>query len=144
MSNNNIPVHLQVSKAITFSNQVSVASQSSGASSVLCGGRQRRSGSSFAYPPTIRHSTSSIPRINQSLRKQNKNSRRPKLAEEMSDTGVIRTSGRKGQTNITHLMNFTLPPRPYNPSYHGYAGHGSHLNRRSHHSWGYNTVDKAR
>ena len=52
-------------------------------------------------------------------------------------------SSRKGQTSITHLMNFSLPPRPqYN--------HRSHLNRnnRRNPTWGlgsgYHAVDKAR
>lgn len=50
------------------------------------------------------------------------------------------TSSRKGQTSITHLMNFSLPPRPqYQPP---------PRNTRRYQSWGagsgYHAVDKAR
>ena len=53
------------------------------------------------------------------------------------------TSSRKGQTSITHLMNFTLPPRP---QFH----QQSHVNRnaRKNPSWGvgsgYHAIDKAK
>lgn len=47
------------------------------------------------------------------------------------------TTSRKGQTSITHLMNFSLPPRPqHQPTYH--------RNPRRYASWGYHAVDKAR
>lgn len=47
------------------------------------------------------------------------------------------TTSRKGQTSITHLMNFSLPPRPqYHPT--------SHRNPRRYASWGYHAMDKAR
>ena len=148
MSNSNLPVHLQVSKATTFSNQIPVPSQSFGVSNLVAAERQRRGGSSFVSSPTTKHNsttTSSSPRNNQSLRKQNKISKRPKLFEEMPDTGTIRMSGRRGQTDITHLMDITLPPRSYNHSYQGSGGnHRSHLNRRNHYSWGYNAANKAR
>lgn len=54
------------------------------------------------------------------------------------------TSSRKGQTSITHLMNFSLPPRPQTrPERYG----GSRQNRRNP-TWGlgsgYHAVDKAR
>ncbi|KAK9856977.1 zinc finger protein [Penicillium brevicompactum] len=46
------------------------------------------------------------------------------------------TTSRKGQTSITHLMNFSLPPRPqYQPP---------PRNVRRYTSWGAGTVDKAR
>lgn len=51
-------------------------------------------------------------------------------------------NNRKGQTSITHLMNFSLPPRPQNHS-HGYG-----RNNRRNPTWGlgsgYHAVDKAR
>lgn len=54
-------------------------------------------------------------------------------------------NSRKGQTNITHLMNFSLPPRPQNSSHHPYGGS---RNYRRHPTWGlgsgYHAVDKAR
>ena len=47
------------------------------------------------------------------------------------------TTSRKGQTSITHLMNFSLPPRPqYHPP--------PHRNPRRYASWGYHAMDKAR
>ncbi|RDW92408.1 hypothetical protein BP5796_01802 [Coleophoma crateriformis] len=66
----------------------------------------RRSGSSI---------TAALPRNGQSQRKQHKNARKPRLADEdaMAESRVIRNAnGRRGQTSITHLMNITLPPRP--------------------------------
>lgn len=51
------------------------------------------------------------------------------------------TTSRKGQTSITHLMNFSLPPRP---EYH----HPPPRNTRRYNSWGlgsgYHAMDKAR
>lgn len=53
-------------------------------------------------------------------------------------------SNRKGQTSITHLMNFSLPPRPTN---HHQSG-GYNRNYRRNPTWGlgsgYHAVDKAR
>jgi hypothetical protein len=52
-------------------------------------------------------------------------------------------NNRKGQTSITHLMNFSLPPRPQNHHSHGYG-----RNNRRNPTWGlgsgYHAVDKAR
>lgn len=52
-------------------------------------------------------------------------------------------NNRKGQTSITHLMNFSLPPRPQNHQSHGYS-----RNNRRNPTWGlgsgYHAVDKAR
>ncbi|KAE8444771.1 hypothetical protein EG329_014231 [Mollisiaceae sp. DMI_Dod_QoI] len=59
--------------------------------------------------------THASPRNIQGQRKQHKNSRRPRLADEdaMAESGAMRNANsRRGQTSITHLMNFTLPPRP--------------------------------
>ena len=54
-------------------------------------------------------------------------------------------NSRKGQTSITHLMNFALPPRPqYHAQYHS---HGPRQQRRNP-TWGlgsgYHAIDKAR
>lgn len=53
-------------------------------------------------------------------------------------------NNRKGQTSITHLMNFSLPPRPQN--HHQSHGHGRSYRRNP--TWGlgsgYHAVDKAR
>ncbi|KAB8288501.1 hypothetical protein EYC80_010166 [Monilinia laxa] len=54
-------------------------------------------------------------RNNQSQRKQHRNSKKPRLADEdaMAESAAMRNANsRRGQTSITHLMNFTLPPRP--------------------------------
>jgi len=52
-------------------------------------------------------------------------------------------TNRKGQTSITHLMNFSLPPRP--PSH---SSHTQGRNYRRNPTWGlgsgYHAVDKAR
>lgn len=54
-------------------------------------------------------------------------------------------NNRKGQTSITHLMNFSLPPRPQN-NYHGSHGYGRNYRRNP--TWGmgsgYHATDKAR
>ena len=54
-------------------------------------------------------------------------------------------NSRRGQTSITHLMNFSLPPRPYFQQHHNI---GSHRHQRQNPTWGlgsgYHAVDKAR
>jgi hypothetical protein len=53
---------------------------------------------------------------------------------------------RKGQTSITHLMNFNLPPRPQNLHHSDRHGHGRSARRVP--TWGvgsgYHATDKAR
>jgi Zinc finger, C3HC4 type (RING finger) len=53
-------------------------------------------------------------------------------------------NSRKGQTSITHLMNFTLPPRPQQQSYHSH----NQRHQRRNPTWGigsgYHAMDKAR
>ena len=54
-------------------------------------------------------------------------------------------NSRKGQTSITHLMNFSLPPRPqFQPNHHA----SNHRHQRYNRTWGlgsgYHAVDKAR
>jgi hypothetical protein len=86
-------------------------------------------------------------RGSQPLRKQHKQQKKPRLIDEdvMHETRAMRSvNSRKGQTSITHLMNFTLPPRPQN--------HHHHFNHRASHArhrpWGlgsgYHAIDKAR
>ncbi|KAF7861376.1 hypothetical protein EAF04_007941 [Stromatinia cepivora] len=68
----------------------------------------RRSGShSTGIPAAARN--------NQSQRKQHRNSKKPRLADEdaMAESAAMRNANsRRGQTSITHLMSFALPPRP--------------------------------
>ncbi|TVY87306.1 putative RING finger protein [Lachnellula willkommii] len=54
-------------------------------------------------------------RNNQVRKKHHKNFTKPRLGndDEMAESGAMRNANsRRGQTSITHLMNFTLPPRP--------------------------------
>ncbi|KAI9790492.1 MAG: hypothetical protein M1833_001931, partial [Piccolia ochrophora] len=101
--------------ASTFQSASLSPTQPQSSSSIDSGG-QRRSGSSgsvgagFAARKTV-----SSARNNQSSRKQHRGSRRPRFAGEdaIAESAAMKsTSSRKGQTSITHLMNFTLPPRP--------------------------------
>lgn len=125
---------------------------------------QRRSGSSFGAGAASR--ASPTPRSTQQGRKQHKASKRftrvddDAIAESVSalasSARLHRThadqhqlnmrpfNSRKGQTNITHLMNFSLPPRPQN--HHHSHGHGRSYRRNP--TWGlgsgYHATDKAR
>lgn len=88
------------------------------------------------------------PRGNQSLKKSHKQKTKPRLVDDdaMAEVTAMRSiNSRKGQTSITHLMNFALPPRPQHHYQH-------HFNNRHHQrrnpTWGlgsgYHAVDKAR
>ncbi|CAI7640524.1 unnamed protein product [Penicillium bialowiezense] len=83
--------------------------------------------------------TSATARNNQARRSQHNRQRKPRLLDddEYNETAAMKsTTSRKGQTSITHLMNFSLPPRPqYQPP---------PRNVRRYTSWGAGTVDKAR
>jgi hypothetical protein len=99
----------------------------------------RGSGPSARSAPT--------PRNSQQQKKQHKGSKRFRPTDEdaLAESLAMRPfSNRKGQTSITHLMNFSLPPRPSN---HGQS-HGYGRNYRRNPTWGlgsgYHAVDKAR
>ena len=71
-----------------------------------------------------------------------------KLADddEMAEQAAMRPfNNRKGQTSITHLMNFTLPPRPH---FQHHQHPSSNRYQRRNPTWGlgsgYHAVDKAR
>ncbi|RVX68430.1 hypothetical protein B0A52_07430 [Exophiala mesophila] len=88
------------------------------------------------------------PRGTQSLRKQHKGQKKPRLFDEysMAEATAMRSiNSRKGQTSITHLMNFSLPPRPNNHYQHHF---NNHRHQRRNPTWGlgsgYHAVDKAR
>ncbi|CAI6336909.1 unnamed protein product [Periconia digitata] len=105
---------------------------------------QRRSGGSFGAGASTR--SAPAPRNNQAARKQNKASKRFRQTDEdaIAESLSMRPfNSRKGQTNITHLMNFSLPPRPQNHHSHG---HGRSYRRNP--TWGmgsgYHASDKAR
>ena len=54
------------------------------------------------------------------------------------------TNSRKGQTSITHLMNFSLPPRPQYRADNRYGGSRQQSRRTWGMGSGYHAVDKAR
>lgn len=109
---------------------------------------QRRSGSSGSYGAGATTRNPAQARKDQPLRKQGKAQRRARLADEdaYAESAAMKSiNSRKGQTSITHLMNFTLPPRPqYQPQ--NYAS--NHRHQRYNKTWGlgsgYHAVDKAR
>ncbi|RII23642.1 putative uncharacterized RING finger protein P8B7.23-like [Alternaria sp. MG1] len=90
--------------------------------------------------------SSPTPRNTQQQKKQHKGSKRFRQTDEdaiVESLAMRPFNNRKGQTSITHLMNFSLPPRPTNHQSHGYA-----RNYRRNPTWGlgsgYHAVDKAR
>ncbi|KAF6842169.1 ring-15 protein [Colletotrichum musicola] len=74
----------------------------------------------------------SSPRKGQGARKQHKMQRRPGMGEARQHSNpddddaiaelraVRNPSSRRGQTSITHLLNYSLPPRPY-ADHHSYS-----------------------
>ncbi|KAI2463627.1 hypothetical protein F4781DRAFT_426198 [Annulohypoxylon bovei var. microspora] len=103
----------------------------------------RRSGlSSPSFP-------NSAPRKGQGSRKQHRNQRRPLRDvgnpdgdDAMAELSALRNaSSRRGQTSITHLLDFSTPMRQYHDSHHPRSS-------RRHPTWGpgsgYHSVDKAR
>ncbi|KAH7126663.1 hypothetical protein B0J11DRAFT_526101 [Dendryphion nanum] len=107
-------------------------------------GQRRSGGSSFGAGASTR--SSPAPRNNQQGKKQHKGSKRFRQAEEdaIVDSLTMRPfNSRKGQTSITHLMSFNLPPRPQNQNHHSYG-----RNYRRNPTWGmgsgYHATDKAR
>ncbi|KAL1611764.1 hypothetical protein SLS59_000483 [Nothophoma quercina] len=102
---------------------------------------QQRGALPFKNSPT--------PRNNQTAKKQNKGSKKFRQSDEddIAESLAMRPfSNRKGQTSITHLMNFNLPPRPQNHHHHDRNGHGRSYRRAP--TWGvgsgYHASDKAR
>ncbi|KAJ4286412.1 hypothetical protein N0V90_013111 [Kalmusia sp. IMI 367209] len=134
------------SKAAATSGQLSPAqTQPSSAATGDYSYGQRRSGSSFGAGAATR--ASPTPRTSQQSRKQHKASKRFRQADDdaIAESIAMRPfSSRKGQTSITHLMNFSLPPRPQN----NYHSHGHGRNYRRNPTWGlgsgYHATDKAR
>ncbi|KAF2656752.1 hypothetical protein K491DRAFT_715148 [Lophiostoma macrostomum CBS 122681] len=109
-------------------------------------GQRRSGGSSFGAGASSR--SSPAPRNNQQVKKQHKASKRFRQADDdaIAESLAMRPfNNRKGQTSITHLMNFSLPPRPQN-NYHHSNGYGRHARRNP--TWGlgsgYHATDKAR
>ncbi|KAF2679414.1 hypothetical protein K458DRAFT_490527 [Lentithecium fluviatile CBS 122367] len=141
----NPPAIASSSKAAATAGQLSPAQTQP--NSIATGdsyGQRRSGGSSFGAGAATR--SSPTPRHGQQARKQNKASKRSRQADEdaIAESLAMRPfSSRKGQTSITHLMNFSLPPRPTNNHSHGYG-----RNYRRNPTWGlgsgYHATDKAR
>lgn len=164
----NPPSAAAPSKSATASGQLSPAQSQVGSVAAGDSYGQRRSGGLGSFGAGAASRASPSPRNNQAARKQHKGSKRFRLADEdaLAETVSANSSSsyqspeclfvlfvqaamhslnsRKGQTSITHLMNFSLPPRPQNPYHH----HGPSRNNRRHPTWGlgsgYHAVDKAR
>ncbi|KAF2432977.1 hypothetical protein EJ08DRAFT_677210 [Tothia fuscella] len=131
------------SKASTSSGQSLPAQSQAGSLAVGDNYPQRRSGSGGASSASRANPS---PRNNQTLRRQHKGSKRlPKLGNEDELAGAMRSiNSRKGQrTDITHLMNISLPPPPTQYNRFSYG-----RNARRAPTWGlgsgYHAVDKAR
>jgi hypothetical protein len=109
---------------------------------------QKRSGSSGSFGAGLNTRNTPQARKEQPLRKQGKAQRRARLADEdaYAESAAMKSiNSRKGQTSITHLMNFSLPPRPqYQPQHNA----SNHRHQRYNRTWGlgsgYHAVDKAR
>ncbi|GAB7353608.1 hypothetical protein MBLNU459_g4026t2 [Dothideomycetes sp. NU459] len=104
---------------------------------------ERKSGGSTSFGQQSK--ATSTPRNNQTSKSKHKQSKRFRLADEdaLAESAAMHsTTSRKGQTSITHLMNFSLPPRPQPQRY------GSARPARRNNTWGlgsgHHAVDKAR
>ena len=156
----NPPAIATSSKAQAPSAQLSPAQTQPGPAATSDSYGQRRSGSSFGASSARPTPT---PRGSQQGRKQHKASKRfPRVDDDaIAETVSARLpdmrrwtdsrklnmrpfNSRKGQTNITHLMNFSLPPRPQN----NHHSHGYGRTSRRNPTWGlgsgYHATDKAR
>ncbi|KAF2157628.1 hypothetical protein K461DRAFT_250765 [Myriangium duriaei CBS 260.36] len=110
---------------------------------------QKRSGGSGSAGSAAVSKTSASARNNQTAKSKHKQSKRFRLADEdafAESAAMQSSSSRKGQTSITHLMNFSLPPRPQNQYQHRY--NNTHRGAKRNPTWGlgsgYHAVDKAR
>ncbi|KAK5070858.1 hypothetical protein LTR64_003832 [Lithohypha guttulata] len=137
--------------SLTPSNKASISPATTNYSQASSGGgldlSQKRSNSSGSYGPGLQARQAAQSRSQQVSKKPNKAQKRAKILDDgaADEIAAMRSiNSRKGQTSITHLMNFSLPPRPqYQPQ---------HLNHRPHQrynkTWGlgsgYHAVDKAK
>lgn len=152
------------SKAVNISN-TSAASTTPHLTVPTDGGIQRRVGGSGSFGAGLSSRNLATARNNQGRKGQHKRQRKPRLLDDDEYSESVGSPGnatirsisadrststpqaamkssnsRKGQTSITHLMNFSLPPRP--------QYHPPPRNTRRYTSWGagsgYHAVDKAR
>ncbi|KAL8669549.1 MAG: hypothetical protein Q9168_005868 [Polycauliona sp. 1 TL-2023] len=147
MSSSNSSLPPATSKNASVQTQIPSPSQAQAASSLGAESHtQRRSGGTGSSGAGSTTRASPAPRNSQPLRKQHKGQRRPRLADEdaAAESAVMQsTRNRKGQTSITHLMNFVLPPRPQN-HYHSSNARNSRRNPTWGLGSGYHAADKAR
>ena len=134
------------SKTSSTSNQISPAtSQTQQFFSNDSG--QRRSGSSGGNARS-----SPVPRNQQNSKARHKQGKKFRALDEDAEAEMFSMQnphGRKGQTSITHLMNFSLPPRPHQQhQFHRHSYNGPRRGARANSTWGlgsgYHAVDKAR
>ncbi|KAF2642950.1 hypothetical protein P280DRAFT_467066 [Massarina eburnea CBS 473.64] len=142
----NPPAIATSSKAQAPSGQLSPAQTQPNSAATGDSYGQRRGGGTGSFGAGAATRSSPTPRSSQGARRQNKGSKRFRPTEEdvLAETLSMRPfSSRKGQTSITHLMNFSLPPRPQNNHSHGYG-----RTQRRNPTWGlgsgYHASDKAR
>ena len=107
---------------------------------------QRRSGSSTGNARS--RSAARNQQISKPKHKHGKKFRPLDEDAEAEQFSMQNPHGRKGQTSITHLMNFSLPPRPHQNQFHRHNFNGPRRGGRFNPSWGlgsgYHSVDKAR
>ncbi|KAL8912198.1 MAG: hypothetical protein Q9171_002760 [Xanthocarpia ochracea] len=147
MSSSNSSLLPTTSKNASVQSQIPSPSQTQATSSLGPENHtQRRSGGTGTFGAGSTTRATPAARNSQPLRKQHKGQRRPRLADEdaAAESAVMQsTRNRKGQTSITHLMNFVLPPRPQHHSYSNNV-----RNSRRNPTWGlgsgYHAADKAR
>lgn len=106
---------------------------------------QKRSNSSSGNQGA-RLQTRQVTQPRQSSKKQGKSQKRNRLVDDdaVAEAAMRSINSRKGQTSITHLMNFSLPPRPqYQPPHISQRPH-----QRYNRTWGlgsgYHAMDKAK
>lgn len=140
----NPPGAIAASKSANTAAQLSPQAQT-GPSAAGDSYGQRRAGGSGSFGAGAASRAYPSPRNSQASKRKHKGAKRPSLADEdaIAESVAMRsTNSRKGQTSITHLMNFSLPPRPQSH----YHGHGRSYRRNPH--WGpgsgYHAADKAR
>lgn len=137
--------------SLTSSNKASlsiaVPNYSQGPSSSAPDLSQKRSNSSSNHGASAQTRQSAQPRSQQSTKKSNKAQKRARILDDDAAAEIAamkQINSRKGQTSITHLMNFSLPPRPqYQPQHHNHRSQ-----QRYNRTWGlgsgYHAVDKAK
>ncbi|WPH01824.1 putative ring finger protein p8b7.23 [Acrodontium crateriforme] len=101
---------------------------------------QRRASSGTKHAPAARNQQNSKPK-----HKPGKRFLRV-LEDDDEQFAMQNPHGRRGQQNITHLMNFSLPPRPNAHQSHRHHHGAQRRGGRVNNTWssGYHAVDKAR